>query len=319
MNLFPRMALASLCGLTVLSAAVFAQSGNRPKPSDPSKDLGRLVPAKGQVPFSGMGMVVRPSALGDGKGSLLFDKGGSALVPVKGFHQGNPLLGGKGGPGAKGLSGAQKQLLANWAAEDTAKLSGAEKSAVSNALFGLALTAADRQALADLVAPDREGVAPEVREALNQAVANDQAANAGGTATIVVVNPIRPVGLTPRPPNAFTRRYVKVYNGTDELLSVRLQFHTLSANLNWVWLPADPKRSDQALVRHLKPGEAAYLSHDRKWVEAARIRVWAQARGGTVWQGFRREDVWLVQERDEHGLRRYYAERMDTYTVAFLP
>jgi hypothetical protein len=83
-----------------------------------------------------------------------------------------------------------------------------------------------------------------------------------------------------------------------------------------VWYPTDPPQPPLAVGRNLKAGEAVYMDDNRWYINAARIRIWARTTGGTEWQDYRNADLWLV-ERDGNGLRRYYAEKMDTFTFSF--
>src|SRR5262249_756696 len=112
----------------------------------------------------------------------------------------------------KGLSTAQKLTMANWLAPDTAKPNPTQKATPSKGRWGLALTAAERQIISGLVVDGRPGVPQEVREILSQVLANDPAESSSGAGGAVTGSGNSAAG----PLNPYTRRFLKVYNGTDE-------------------------------------------------------------------------------------------------------
>ena len=115
--------------------------------------------------------------------------------------------------------------------------------------------------------------------------------------------------------SVFTRRFLKVKNDTDAPMKVFVQFRGLD-DKKWVWVPADPNDSKDALVYDLKAGQEMFLEHKGSKLSASRVRIWGVAEAQN-WFDFRDQDLWVVPEMDQRGEHRYLATEMKTFTFVF--
>jgi hypothetical protein len=192
-------------------------------------------------------------------------------------------------PGKK-LTTGQKQTLRKFV--NSAPLTPQEKGAVDKVISGGQLSADDRSALSALLVRNPPGLTAEVREALNQALADDMEQR------LV----------------AFSRRYLRVHNDTGEQLTVWLRYQTLTVNKTWSWYPAAPQ---PAVAYRVDPGAVLDLEHEKWRVEASRVRIWARSSGGREWGDYRGRDLWLVPETDDRGQHQYRAAERETFTFTF--
>lgn len=113
----------------------------------------------------------------------------------------------------------------------------------------------------------------------------------------------------------FTRRFLKVKNDSTESIKVFVQYRGMEEK-KWVWIPADPTESQDALVYDLKPGQEMYIIHKGRKVEASRVRVWGVGEKAN-WFDYRDQDLWVVPEIDQRGEHRYQATQMGTFSFVF--
>lgn len=237
---------------------------------------GRSGAAKGARP-AGPGFKARPG--GAGGHQVPTDK---HATKGKGTHA-------PGRPGKK-LTTGQKQTLRKFVS--SAPLNPQEKGAVDKVISGGQLSADDRSALSALLVRNPPGLTAEVREALNQALADDMEQRLIG----------------------FSRRYLRVHNDTGEALTVWLRYQTLTVNKTWFWYPAAPQ---PAAAYRVDPGAVLDLEHEKWRVNASKVRIWARSSGGREWQDYRGRDLWLVPETDERGQHQYRAAERETFTFTF--
>jgi hypothetical protein len=109
-----------------------------------------------------------------------------------------------------------------------------------------------------------------------------------------------------------TARYLRLANGTQERVTVRLLYRSATAR-GWVWVPVRPREGGKPLAYDLEPGKVLDVEHDGL-VLTSKIRLWAQS-AERQWQRFRDQDLWLV-EADADGNRGYYAPQPETKVFA---
>jgi hypothetical protein len=117
-------------------------------------------------------------------------------------------------------------------------------------------------------------------------------------------------------------RYLRVKNNTDEMITVFVQANARGEDRSWIWIPADPADSDEALALDVAPGETTFVrisEDDDDFLHARKIRIWADSQSGMQYRKFKNRDFWLVPERDKRNKHYYYATRMGTFTYAFSP
>jgi hypothetical protein len=154
---------------------------------------------------------------------------------------------------------------------------------------GNALTAAEATDLADYLTND---------------VGDEDASTGDGVDTAAVAAEVQ------------SYRYLEVTNDTGRKLTVYLQYKT-PAGEGFVWQPADPKKSNEALAFELKPGETVCSLDGDSAIAACRVRIWAESADGTVWWDYRDADLWLVPETDSEGYHSYRAAEAETFTFTF--
>lgn len=112
------------------------------------------------------------------------------------------------------------------------------------------------------------------------------------------------------------QRFLKLKNETSLKLTVYVQYRTLQ-NGKWVWLPAQPTESEQAVQMVLEPGKTVDVVDAKgQKIVASRIRLWAESERG-AWTEFKTKDMWLVTEVDDNGNHIYLAPEMGTFTFVF--
>jgi hypothetical protein len=112
-----------------------------------------------------------------------------------------------------------------------------------------------------------------------------------------------------------TRRYFKIRNGTNEELTVSLQYYTQDERGGWAWYPADPSRSQEAISFKIGPGVETFLAHNNWRINASRARIWAVTPSNYTWPA---KDFWLVPEVGEDGAHYYYSTEMYIHQMNFL-
>lgn len=113
-----------------------------------------------------------------------------------------------------------------------------------------------------------------------------------------------------------TRRYLHVKNNTGEQLAVYLQFRAPDERGEWIWLPANPGASREALTFELAAGQEGPLEYSGAPISASRVRIWAES-ASRKWVKFHDQDLWLVSEVDADGQRVYYSAAMETFPFTF--
>ncbi|HEX5272391.1 MAG TPA: PASTA domain-containing protein [Gemmataceae bacterium] len=117
----------------------------------------------------------------------------------------------------------------------------------------------------------------------------------------------------------FEERKLAVHNATPEALSVWVQVETKTAGGQWSWLP-NGRGEDHPAYRFTVPaGKTMSLKHPDSAAifRGVRARVWAESDSGLVWSKNLRADALLVDEREEDGHYRYYADQMNYYLFTF--
>jgi hypothetical protein len=108
-------------------------------------------------------------------------------------------------------------------------------------------------------------------------------------------------------------RYIRVVNRTQDPVTVHLQYRTKDQD-TWVWLPADPQYSDEALQFTLDPGQSLDLS-DQDWqIMASRVIFWADS-AKQKWEDFKDNQMWVVPEVGDDGKHRYQSDNVQTYKI----
>jgi hypothetical protein len=161
------------------------------------------------------------------------------------------------------------------------------------------LTSDDRTALTNLLAND-PNLDRETRDVIRKGLQDDQESKR-------------------RSGSPQTDRFLKIKNETNETLTVFFQYRQQSGD-KWFWLPADPKKSSEAISLQIPPGKEVYAEVERQRVFSSRVRLWAKSTSsGTEWLEYKDQDLWLVPEVDKEKPKEhiYFAPNVETFTFTF--
>jgi hypothetical protein len=179
-------------------------------------------------------------------------------------------------------------------------VSGPQQGALNRLQSGQNLTDEDRSALTNMLADPK--LDSELREIIKQGLQEDsQGKRQQGTKQ--------------------TQRFLKIRNETNEPILIHFQYRTQRGE-DWVWFPADPKKSAESATLQIPPLKEAYAEVDQNRVLSSRVRLWAKStsKSGTEWLEYKDQDLWLVPEVDkgsptkEHA---YFAPNTQTFTFVF--
>jgi len=175
-----------------------------------------------------------------------------------------------------------------------------QKGALNRLQAGENLTSEDRSVLTDMLANDPK-LDAETREAIQHGLQDD------------LENRMK----TGAP---HTQRYLKIKNDTKDTLTIYVQYRTQDKSEQWVWLPANPTQSAQAVTQSLAPGKETLAEVEKNPILSSRVRLWAKSTsGGAQWLEYKDHDLWLVPEvdRDKPKDHIYYAPKTETFVFAF--
>jgi hypothetical protein len=116
---------------------------------------------------------------------------------------------------------------------------------------------------------------------------------------------------------AFTTRFLRIQNETDEKLKISLQYRARTDKGDWSWFPADPREGDQALTYEVDGGKAADLVDGQWRINGSQVRVWAVSATGQKWHDYKEKDLLLVAEKNAQGNPEYVANEMETFLFSF--
>jgi hypothetical protein len=198
------------------------------------------------------------------------------------------------------MSEAEQEAVRSFSRQGT--VSDPQRSSLDRLRTGENLTDEDRTILTNMLANDPK-LDPELRDIIKQGLQEDQA----NKRKLAVLQ---------------TQRYLKIKNETNEILTVFVQYRTEVQPDEWVWLPADPKKSTNAVTQQVLPGKEIYAEVDKNRILSSRVRLWAKANSkGTEWLEYKDQDLWLVPEIDKEDPKRqrhfYFAPETQTFTFVF--
>jgi hypothetical protein len=202
------------------------------------------------------------------------------------------------GQGKGPMSEAQQEALRSFTKQES--ISDPQRSAIDRLRTGENLTDEDRTVLTNMLASDPK-LDPELREIVKQGLQED------------LENKRKPAFRQ-------TQRYLKIKNETNETLTVFVQYRTQVNGEQWLWLPADPKKSADAVPLQVPPGKEIYAEVDKNRILCSRARLWAKASSkGTEWLEYKDQDLWLVPEVDKENPREhvYFAPEAQTFRFVF--
>ncbi len=260
-----------------------SSSGSRSRPSRAVSTRGHAhTPSKGAKGTTGVHRASNPFAK---KAANPFAKKPAAKAVAKKGAAKRPA-GRK--PSARHARALKTMLSTNRA------LTTGQQAAAGKVLAGEPLSQVDREGLTSLLDNSKANLTPEQREAIIQGLKDDLV----------------------RRRSIQTRRVLKVFNDTEEPLTVWVKYHTLQGE-RWVWVPGEPDESAKALRFQVKPGVAAVLrGKDGKAIQADRVRIWARSASGDEWYEHKGEDLLLVPE-SSGSRHEYYAVKMEYHTHTF--
>lgn len=101
------------------------------------------------------------------------------------------------------------------------------------------------------------------------------------------------VAAVPSADAPLTSRYLMIKNETTESWTVWVEYYTVNANGEGVWVSGD-----KALEREVKPGEQSYVrdDHDVR-IRPRAIRIWAESEKGQKWVEYKEVVLDLVGEK----------------------
>jgi hypothetical protein len=116
----------------------------------------------------------------------------------------------------------------------------------------------------------------------------------------------------------FEERKLAVHNATAEAVQVWVQVETKAEGGKWSWLPG--RGEDKPSYRYTVPAgktQALKAADSAAILRGLRARFWAESDSGLVWSKHLRTDVQLVDDKDEDGQYRYYADQMNYFVFTF--
>ncbi|MDB5305932.1 MAG: hypothetical protein JWO38_134 [Gemmataceae bacterium] len=114
----------------------------------------------------------------------------------------------------------------------------------------------------------------------------------------------------------FEERLLALHNATDEPLKVWVQFERHGKD-GWGWLPDGHGPDKRAYSFTIPAKKTLSLRTPNGMVAGRTARVWAESESGRVWVRNHRTDLQLVDEKDETGATRYFADTMEHYVYTF--
>ena len=205
--------------------------------------------------------------------------------------------------GAKGqsqkgnMTQGQRHAIQSYIKEGN--VSGPQQGALNRLQAGENLSFEDRSVLTNMLANDPK-LDAETREAIQQGLRDD-------------------LENKRRTGSPQTERYLRIKNETTQPLNVFIQYRKPKGE-DWVWFPADPKKSAQAITQVVPPGAETMAEVDQDPILTSRVRLWAKsATGGTQWLEYKDQDLWLVPEVDGTNSKDhvYYAPKAETFKFVF--
>jgi hypothetical protein len=183
-------------------------------------------------------------------------------------------------------------------------LTPAQRGALFAGMSGFPLSDSQRNALSELAA-DGSGLSSEEREAVNWLLEQD--AEKDDEQLAADDDTDGPVQL---------QRFLLLRNETGEPLTIRVQFRMKTSHGDWNWVPADPRRSQDAVKYTLRPGKALYLKDGESRVATSKVRIWVEGLDtGSKWEEYKDQDFWLVPEvikGEHHG---YHDDKIQTVSM----
>jgi RNA polymerase sigma factor (TIGR02999 family) len=99
-------------------------------------------------------------------------------------------------------------------------------------------------------------------------------------------------------------------------LTVFVQYRTQVKGEEWAWLPANPKKSADAVIHQLPLGKEIYAEVEKNRILCSRARLWAKATSkGTEWLEYKDQDLWLVPEVDRENPREHVDFALETQSA----